>query len=70
MQSNGRDAMDGLMIGGCLCGGVRYEATGEPVFSLLCHCRDCQRQTGSAYNAAIRVPAVGFRITRASRNSM
>ncbi|HJU18853.1 MAG TPA: GFA family protein [Stellaceae bacterium] len=52
------------MTGGCLCGAVRYESSGEPVFALLCHCRDCQRQSGSAYNAALRVPAAGFRVTR------
>jgi len=51
------------MTGGCLCGAVRYESSGEPSFALLCHCRDCQRQSGSAYNAALRVPAAGFRIT-------
>jgi hypothetical protein len=53
-----------VLTGGCLCGAIRYEATGEPVFSLLCHCRDCQRHSGSAYNAAMRVPAAGFRVTR------
>ena len=53
-----------LMTGGCLCGAVRYESAGAPVFSLLCHCRDCQRSSGSAYNAALRVPAAGFRLTR------
>jgi hypothetical protein len=31
---------------------------------LLCHCRDCQRQSGSAYAAAVRVPAASFRVTR------
>ena len=51
------------MTGGCLCGAVRYECTGEPVFALLCHCRDCQRQSGSAYAAAVRVPAATFRVT-------
>jgi hypothetical protein len=50
--------------GGCLCGAVRYESVGEPLFSLLCHCRDCQHQSGSAYVAAMRVPAAGFRITK------
>ena len=50
--------------GGCLCGGVRYESAGEPLFSLLCHCRDCQRQSGSAFIAAMRVPVAGFRITK------
>ena len=49
--------------GGCLCGRVRYESAGEPLFSLLCHCRDCQYQSGSAFIAAMRVPAAGFRIT-------
>lgn len=56
--------MTAPMIGGCLCGAVRYECTGEPVFSLLCHCRDCQRQSGSAYAAAVRVPAMNFRVTQ------
>src|SRR5207244_13300420 len=50
--------------GGCLCSAVRYESEGEPVFSLQCHCRDCQRSSGTAYIAAIRVPASGFRITQ------
>ena len=50
--------------GGCLCGAVRYESAGDPVFSLQCHCRDCQRQTGSAYIAAMRVPSAGFRVTQ------
>lgn len=48
--------------GGCLCGGIRYEVSGAPVFSLFCHCRDCQRQSGSGYIAAMRVPAANFRV--------
>jgi hypothetical protein len=50
--------------GGCLCGAVQYEFWGEPVFSLLCHCRDCQRQSGGAYTAGLRIPADSFRVTR------
>ena len=56
--------MTAIRTGGCLCGAVRYESAGEPLFSLLCHCRDCQHQSGSAYVAAMRVPAAGFRITK------
>ena len=56
--------MTAPMTGGCLCGAVRYESSGEPVFSLLCHCRDCQRNNGTAYTAAVRVPAAGFRVTK------
>lgn len=35
--------------GGCACGAVRYRLTSAPLFTHCCHCRDCQRQTGSAF---------------------
>ena len=60
----GRSKMAAVRSGGCLCGAVRYESAGEPLFSLLCHCRDCQHQSGSAYVAAMRVPAAGFRVIK------
>ena len=37
--------------GGCLCGAVRYEVTGEPYKSGLCHCGDCRKITGTAFLA-------------------
>ena len=42
--------------GGCLCGAVRYGTTAEPLTSTVCHCRDCQRFTGSALAALVYVP--------------
>jgi hypothetical protein len=41
--------------GGCACGAVRYRLTSAPMFVNCCHCKDCQRQTGSAFviNAVI-----------------
>ena len=42
--------------GGCLCGAVRYRLAGEPVMVAVCHCRTCQRNTGSAFSTNIAVP--------------
>jgi hypothetical protein len=35
--------------GGCACGAVRYRLASDPLFTHCCHCRNCQRQTGSAF---------------------
>jgi len=50
---------DGLE-GGCACGQVRYRLNSSPMFVHCCHCRDCQRQTGSGFaiNALIETDRV------------
>src|SRR5437764_2383792 len=35
--------------GGCACGTIRYKLTNSPLIVHACHCRDCQRITGSAF---------------------
>lgn len=35
--------------GGCACGAIRYKLTASPLIVHACHCRDCQRLTGSAF---------------------
>lgn len=35
--------------GRCACGAVRYKLTADPLIVHACHCRDCQRLTGSAF---------------------
>jgi hypothetical protein len=42
--------------GGCLCGAVRYEASGEPTMMGYCFCKDCQKASGSGF-----IPFMGFR---------
>jgi hypothetical protein len=48
--------------GGCLCGAVRYTAHAEPAFVGVCHCRDCQKFTGSAFGALMGVPQAALEI--------
>jgi hypothetical protein len=42
--------------GGCACGAIRYACEGEPTLMLNCHCRDCQRASGSGYAAIVIFP--------------
>lgn len=44
------------ITGGCLCGKVRYSAEAEPAFVGVCHCRNCQRVSGSAFCTVVGVP--------------
>jgi hypothetical protein len=37
-------------MGGCNCGQVRFEVSGQPVRVGLCHCQVCRKQTGSIGN--------------------
>lgn len=41
--------MTEFATGGCLCGSVRYSCSDKPLMSGVCHCRDCQQNTGAAF---------------------
>ena len=49
--------------GGCLCGKIRYSTDAAPKFVSLCHCRDCQKFTGSAFAAVIALPKAAVAVT-------
>ena len=44
-----------VVTGGCLCGALRYEATGEPTMAGHCYCADCRKASGSGF-----IPFMGY----------
>jgi hypothetical protein len=49
--------------GGCFCGAVRYEATGEPIMSGHCYCADCRKASGSGFIPFMVYPAGALQFT-------
>jgi hypothetical protein len=45
-----------LYVGGCLCGAVRYEAAGDPLYAGHCYCADCRKASGTGF-----IPFMSFR---------
>lgn len=52
------------IAGGCQCGAVRYEVRGSPVSLYVCHCRECQKQSASAFGISVIVKRSDFRVTQ------
>ncbi len=50
--------------GGCYCGQLRYQFSGEPMFQGQCHCRECQYISGGAPNMVLGLPHEGFSYTQ------
>jgi hypothetical protein len=42
--------------GGCLCGAVRFVATGKPYRVGICHCLDCRKFHGALFHASAVYP--------------
>ncbi|MBS0640680.1 MAG: GFA family protein [Acetobacteraceae bacterium] len=49
--------------GGCVCGKVTYSGTAEPIFAGICHCKTCQKASGTAFNTVVAVPADAIKIS-------
>jgi hypothetical protein len=55
-----------MRTGGCQCGAIRYEISGEPKTLYVCHCIECRRQSASAFGMSLMVERLGFRVTQGS----
>lgn len=55
---------DEIHEGGCLCGALRFEARGKPLWIAHCHCRSCRHHTGSAFATFAGYREAQFRILK------
>ena len=62
MHDDPRDAP----TGGCQCGAVRYRVAGPLREIYVCHCRECRKQSASAFGISVIVPRAAVRLTRGS----
>ena len=51
-----------MLTGGCQCGAARYTVSAEPLELYVCHCRECRRQSASAFGISVIVPAAAFEL--------
>lgn len=51
-----------MIVGGCLCGGVRYEYDGDIEEISICHCSQCRKAQGSAFAPVSPVDSARFRL--------
>ncbi len=58
-----RSTLKAKRTGRCLCGSFQYSFNAEPVVSFNCHCRDCQRATGSVFASIFAVPKDSLTMT-------
>jgi len=50
-----------VLRGGCLCGTVRYEATGEAKRFYHCHCSRCRKATGTGHASNLFLEAAALK---------
>jgi hypothetical protein len=55
------------LTGGCACGAIRYACAAEPLAMHHCHCRDCQRASGTGHGSNLMVPKAATTITGDAR---
>lgn len=53
-----------MRTGGCQCGAVRYEISGDPQHHALCHCGDCRASAGAPAVAWMAFAAEQLRVTQ------
>lgn len=55
--------MSNHVAGGCLCGAVRFVATGEPLGVAWCHCQSCRKHSGAPVSVFVAVRREAYTMT-------
>lgn len=50
--------------GTCRCGEVHIRVDAQPILTMACHCRGCQKMSASAFSLSVAIPAAGFEVVR------
>lgn len=50
--------------GGCLCGAVRFRASGAPKWTAWCHCQSCRRHSGAPVSVFVAFDEVAVEVTK------
>ena len=50
--------------GQCRCGEVRIRLSAQPILTMACHCKGCQRMSASAFSLSAAIPTNGFEVIR------
>jgi hypothetical protein len=53
---------EAVIAGGCQCGAVRYAIAEPPLRLYVCHCRECQKQSASAFGMSLIVRRAAFAV--------
>jgi len=51
------------IVGGCLCGQIRYESSSIPIMVAACHCTHCRKQSGTAFSVIVGVTSDSLTIS-------
>ena len=54
----------GKFEGGCLCGAIRFIATGKPKGIYWCHCQSCRKHSGAPASVFVAFEQVAYTITK------
>ena len=55
--------MEAPFTGTCQCGGLRCVVNSQPIVTVACHCRDCQKLSASAFSLTMLIPEDSFELS-------